>query len=618
MNSLRSKLKDNMMMLLADLKVYLNRRKSYSPNQDAIQEGWRLSNLVLREPTTLIWTPWMKNIMEHFKEVVPTDPRAGVTKAELWIESETKKLLNKYCTTKNKEYYVRDDKEPDLSYDYYATDCWRNFKVSTELRHIKPNMNKDRKVAFSKFMQPFNLNNITADIPEDIVKAYSIIDHVMPTAVPTRNIRSVNQPFMSKHSNVGYPYFKNDQAKKDGLTYAEITLRDAHRTKLADAMMYPYTALTRNMRQKARPILGSSRIFNLLCNQWTGPQIEAIKTKSPIFGAYRSAESLKKEMLVMVDMAREMRIKLKDPTIMLYNRDFSQFDTTIRPEYKLWTAAFNMTKVSGSYADQKLGKEIISASVVSTLVNDLVYGYAPLSHPIISIFGRILSGEIRTNTDGGLDNGTLTFATYYALQEKSVNNLLDQLYLYAKQGKPVTQVCGDDNLGFTNDVIQSRLPKLIKDKYGLVVNNDKGELGAFFLQRRVCNLSDGRTIMITPFTRVIRSLVTRENPTGIGPGGWILMAWSLLYQLIEFPELFKDVARLFIPFDKYELGRKLSIRQLIEMVKSEDAKVNSSRFQSTKDKLNDGDPIKQEIYAEIFSGKESEYLRKIHKLLREV
>lgn len=195
-------------------------------------------------------------------------------------------------------------------------------------------MNKDRHENFEKFMKPnSNYGRISSNIPMSVVNSLEILDNLVPQVTPTMDMKPRFTPFEAKSSNVGYPYFKNDKAKKDGLTYAEITLRDAHRTKLADAMMYPFTALTRNMRQKARPILGSSRIYNYLLDRLTGPEITAYQTKSPIFYAYRDVTEIKKVMIEMVDMAKQMR-KNKLP-VYLYNRDFSQYDTTIKPEFKL-------------------------------------------------------------------------------------------------------------------------------------------------------------------------------------------------------------------------------------------------------------------------------------------
>lgn len=194
-------------------------------------------------------------------------------------------------------------------------------------------MNDDRKEKFEIFMRPnSNYARIPSTVPQDIVGSLEILDNVIPQVTPTESMKPRFTPFEAKSSNVGYPYFRNDKAKKNGLTYAEICLQDAHRTKLADAMTYPYTALTRNMRQKARPIMGSSRILNYLLDRLTGPEIDAYQAKSPIFYAYRDVHEIKKVMIEMVGMAQDMR-KDKIP-VYLYNRDFSQYDTTIKPDFK--------------------------------------------------------------------------------------------------------------------------------------------------------------------------------------------------------------------------------------------------------------------------------------------
>lgn len=185
--------------------------------------------------------------------------------------------------------------------------------------------------------------------------------------------------------------------------------------------------------------------------------------------------------------------------------------------------AFNMSKIVGDRKLVSMGREVCKARTISTVRTNMVYGYAPSSKPLVPIYGRILSGEKVTNTDGGKINAMLTLSSMSLCSDTKVYHELSRL---SKFGKPIMQVCGDDNLSFTTDSIQKELPDILEKTFGLKVHNDKGEYGAFYLQRRLVQLpvagrrtDPSKLALLTPFTRVIRSLITRENPTGIGPGG---------------------------------------------------------------------------------------------------
>lgn len=424
----------------------------------------------------------------------------------------------KYCGQEKTKYEVSKN-DPEFDYSYYAVDCWRNFKRGTSLRHLTVDMTSLRVEAFNYFFKKFPKFPSIKGLPFNVFKSLTTLDKVIPAVTPSHDIRTVNLPFMTKHSNVGYPYFKNDQAVKNGKTYAEITLEDARRTKLEDAVHYPYTALTRNLRQKARPIWGSSRILNLLLNRLTAVEVNEYKLKSLVFKAYTNPDELKNSLIKMGNAVKGLR-KATGKNYFLFNRDFSHYDVTIRPDFKLWIASFNMTKIVGSKKDVDLGKAIVAARTIPTLKASGVYGYNPKSKPLITLYGRILSGETVTNTDGGKINAMLTLATYYRIDpsyEKVMNSMISK-------GIPPFQVCGDDNLIITDDLMQERFPSQVEREFGLQVNNDKGEMGVFFLQKRVVDLSTSpskiqKIVMLTPFTRVIRSMITRENPTGIGAAG---------------------------------------------------------------------------------------------------
>lgn len=78
---------------------------------------------------------------------------------------------------------------------------------------------------------------------------------------------------------------------------------------------------------------------------------------------------------------------------------------------------------------------------------------------------------------------------------------------------------GDDNLLVqSKDMSDSKYSSEMKDIFGLDVSSSKGEYGLFFLQRRLIKRGSDY-IMLTPFTRVIRSFANKEMRKGLGPAG---------------------------------------------------------------------------------------------------
>lgn len=78
---------------------------------------------------------------------------------------------------------------------------------------------------------------------------------------------------------------------------------------------------------------------------------------------------------------------------------------------------------------------------------------------------------------------------------------------------------GDDNLLVqSKDMSDNKYSSEMKDIFGLDVSSSKGEFGLFFLQRRLIKKGSDY-LMLTPFTRVIRSMSNKEMRKGLGPAG---------------------------------------------------------------------------------------------------
>lgn len=151
---------------------------------------------------------------------------------------------------------------------------------------------------------------------------------------------------MNKHTNVGYPYFRNDRNidPKTGKSFGQLTSEVARRMQPKDVVTYPYIAFGRNLRGKARPILGGSRIQALVFNQLEREEIEAYKHKSPLFIGYNSDDHLKRAMVKLGNYLK------RDNSLTCMNRDFSAFDTTVNVELRRLVDAISILKAKDSKA----------------------------------------------------------------------------------------------------------------------------------------------------------------------------------------------------------------------------------------------------------------------------
>lgn len=586
-------------------------------DEQSIIKGKQLSRLVLTAPDTLYPTPWFKRMMDEIDGKSKTSPEDDTTKAELYVDKLVERIMISVLGATQAQINER-----EITYDYslrvddyshYIIDCLRNWKKGDQSRHLYKGIN-DHKIGkvfdpFQQFPSSLNLEEISY-LPE----AVEIVSQSLPHTKISNEIKTVSAPFSNKDANVGYPYFVNDRRiePKTGLTYGQYILNKAIKGDYnpLDASYYPYVAFARYMRGKIRPIIGSSRIFNILSNRVTAPMIEAYKNTS-FFTGYNPPDMLKAKMIQLkdiVDKLNERDIKL-NRTWFVENRDYSNYDTTISRDLRLLALAMNEYLLD--YDDNALAQ--LKLTTFSALHAKLI-----ITDKVKDIYGRILSGELLTNLDGSKINAIITISVLLNLNPElkiEIPNILAKYnngwYFMGDDNLTLDYVQGNDTIPERNKRFSEVASRLFKVK----VHPDKGEFGLFFLQRRLIN-KRGKLVLIAPFTRIIRSLMWREKAVGLGPAGWILMAWSLLYQLIEWPDLMLEVARIFIGYDKYRLGADLSLSQLFAMLKEEDSKATARGAQTSKHKLNDGDPLKAQFMDEVDREDKDGYLSKIHRLIR--
>lgn len=544
----------------------------------------RVSKQALNQPEVIALTPYGRNMNMYFglPEGYRLQPGEAATKAEKWLTQQTEKMLQKYCGDEKLNYST--DLDP-WDPDHYSVDCWRNFKRDDAIRHAVPKMNQARLEAFRQFERSIKDYDLIGALKHDhsAAKAAEYIWNDVPS-VKTNSSRfyEVNLPFMTKHTNVGYPYYRNDQATASkGKTYGQLVMDEAKKLRPVDVIGYPFIAFGRNLRGKARPIFGGSRIQALVFNQLEHQEIEAYKVHSSLFVGYNNESRLKEVMRNNASWLMNHR------NYTCFNRDYAKFDTTVFPSLRLLVSAISMAKAEDPY-----GKEIAKCRGASQLKAYLTNG---LTNDTKLCYCRILSGEIDTNRSGGLANA---FMDIWAMLQQDPEWVESADSLRREGGSPL-MVMGDDNLMIQlrqtdNDALSDFI-----GQYGLNVSHEKGEYGIFFLQHRYFKRSDGNDIMIVPFTRVIRSLYSKEMAKGLGPCGWTVAAYSNLAALLEWPEILVDVAKMFAPFDDMALGAFTSLDSIKQGIVDEDveaAKEAGKRSRSTAEKLWDGDPLKSDLF----------------------
>lgn len=565
-----------------------------SLDRKALSVGVQVSKQALREEPSIALTPWSANALHALDDKERLEVSDPESKMEAYYTKQTLRLLKKYCPNSSTNYNL---KGSPLDFNNYEVDCWRNFKRGKDVRHVVPGMSKKREENFSKFYKPVG-SNLKVDWSSDTFKkAIDLLDMSLPEVASLKDWQQVSLPYQSKHTNVGYPFYRPDNAvdKATGKTYARLTSDIAKGKRPQEVVNYPYIAFGRNLRGKARQILGGSRIQALVFNQLEAAEIEAYKRKSPLFIGYND-ETIQREKLVKLADFLQLY-----PDMTAMNRDYSNFDTTVSPVLRSLIDAVSIIKASDAR-----GKEIAFWRGVAHYKSLLVNGYTGRLHPI---YARIFSGEIDTNRGGGLVNA---FADIYTMLQ-----LWPGFYrvyeILMKQGTSALWVMGDDNLMIQpKRISNTEYSKRLKHTFSLDVSHDKGEYGLFFLQRRLF-LRNNKYVYITPFTRVIRSLISKESSKGLGPAGWVLAAWTLLWQLREWPELLRDVADIFAKYDKYSLGRNWTVRELRSRLAQEDSEAVSKGNLDTVSKLYDGDPNKQSIYTD--SKVSDDFLHQMKKLL---
>lgn len=572
---------------------------------ESIDVGLDSSKRGAAQPLEVPMTPWTKTLLQRFGDLNEKKERLMVgdpqTKAEKWVYESMLKILDKYFPGPDKY----DETIPMRSHIHYNTQCRQ--QLHENMRQVVPGQADEREEAIKEYTRaakPLGLRQKLLN-DETFQKAVELVFNEMPFAKATDEWREVNTPFMTKHSNVGNKWWKRDISLVPGSTetYGEMTLREAKNVPLQDLWKWNLSTMYGRNQRKGRLIIAVPRIINLSLNRLQAPEIEAYKHKSSMFVGYNNDQDLKRALIYILTECEKRGWKCR-------NVDQSRFDRHVGQEFILLENAMRVKKCNG-----RLSKEIAMYRAALSMKTWCVDG---LSGKILELFGRIFSGEIDTNLMGGLISALIN--TWGNLdQDKNYANIAYSLLYWML-------VMGDDCLSVYRDRDSVKFDKFM-ESIGFATNAEKDEYGPMFLQCRVFeDPASEKLVMAYAFTRVLMSMMWKEESKGLGPAGWYLSWLQQCAKVMEYTPALKTIVNFFLPLDEYGLFLDKPISYVIKLVEQEDsdaqAKMTTAnqkrKFESTFDRLMDGDPTKARFSESISSAKQDKgYLAELHKAVKD-
>nr|QIJ70078.1 RNA-dependent RNA polymerase [Mischke partiti-like virus] len=567
-----------------------------------LARGFEVSQKAMSQEEIVQMTPLMKNALEIFGDKPVGDENwkltvnMPLTKAEKWFDEAIRILLTKF-NGPERQY---NDNLDLLDKDHYDVQCWSNRHEN--FRQIQPGQAEERLEATREYTRATKRIGLIQKLRSDPVlqKAVLLVFNQLPEVKASNQFLEINLPFMTKHSNVGYKWWANDRNLVEGTneTYAQMTLKLSEKLSEKDLDNWNIsTGYGRNQR-KGRLIIAVSRVLNLWLNRLEAVEIAAYKRKSSLFLGYNDDVALKEGLTRMVNYAKQHGLKMR-------NNDQSRFDRHVSYEWLLLMNAISVIKAQGS-----LSKQIAMKRAVLSTKTWFVNG---LTGKLEEFYGRIFSGFIDTNRGGGIINALVT--TYCVMKQdpKYAEHVYNADYYML--------VMGDDNNFLYQNLDHKQFEKDM-ESLGFKVNMDKDEYGPMFLQYRLFQDHD-TLVMAYAWVRVVYSMLMKEEGKGLGPAGWYIAWLQQMSKCIEFQPAFKILVNLLIPFDDNHFFTDKSIKEIVAMMNEEDrakeaeAKTGAQkrRYQSTLDKLRDGDPLKSRLVESIEKGGEG-YLADLHEAVK--
>jgi hypothetical protein len=579
------------------------------PDMKAVAEGLVMSKTVCAQQTEVVMTPWMKNLLEYCGDLKDGErlstERVGKTKAEDLLARVVKAALLKFNGPERTEY---NENASVFDLDNYNVDCWLQNKFGDYIWDIKSGQAKERAEALQQYEKPTELTTekMISFIKSDPVlqKAIKFVVSVYPEVKADRTIHNISAPFMNKDSNTGYPFFRNDRKNVPGSdeTWGRKTIHMAE--QITNNMSNPwkiwpynvYTVWARNQRGKGRALEAQSRLMNLVCNSLQAPAIAKLK-ELPEYVGLNDDQAQKAAMIKMGEFCEA------NPEYTCGNWDQSAFDRHIGEGLANLAAAIRQIKCNG-----QLAKELALLRYCQTQKGYCIDG---ANGKLSIIFGRTMSGDIDTMDQNTVINFLNDVFANMSNDKDYSNNVLYKTKYHGFY-------LGDDDLSI------NKKDKKAKDNYVntskkllLEVNSKKYAHGLFFLQYRVCRV-DGNYVMMYPWDRVFRNMLSKENKKGLGPVGWAVAGWQQLSKCAEYEPALIIVLNLILPLDKDGLFLDKPISWIKEQIQKEDkAAAEKDKYaKTTASILNQGNPQQQNQFTEQGNDFDYDYLGNLQAKLR--
>jgi hypothetical protein len=601
--------------VMKDLQAVADSHPLLPLDMKSAKEGLEMSRTVSAQQEEVVTTPWMKNLLVAFGDLKKDKDgkterlsidRAGKTEAEKFLRGVVKACLLKYNGQERTEY---NQNLSVLDPDHYNVDCWLQNKFDDYMWDIKAGQAKQRAefMAMYETMAKLSFSDVYRLIQKDPIaqKACIVLLEVIPEVRADREIHNISSPFMGKDSNVGYPYFRNDRKKvsdKDPITWGRYTIQQAE--KITDNMSQPWKAYkfnvdvgwARNQRGKGRAIIAKSRILNLVVNSLEAVEVAKMK-EIPLFVGLNDDLTQKDRMIKQAEFCEKNHYKCA-------NYDQDGYDHHIGEGFVCLMAALRKMKANGH-----LARELCDLRYAAAQKSWCLDG---ANNKIKRIYGRTTSGWIDTM---GQNSWLTVWLVLYCLMSIFRNYTNDIWYRVAESIFSL----GDDMLFIylpDDPEFGAKFSKIMA-KLGFEVKPEKYAYGSFFLQYRLIK-KDGKYIMAYPWTRVLRSMLSKENKKGLGPVGWAIAGWQQLAKLVEKEDALEIVLNLILPLDTDGLFLDRDISWIKQQLAQEDrdAQAKDKNARTTAEILYQGNPQQENQFTKDGGEMNFDYLGDLQSKLK--
>jgi hypothetical protein len=574
-------------ILCKDAQRFIREGSAYPPPKltpEEFQHAQEVSKSATRRPEEVPMTPLLKHMLEE-AGVIKEDERLLNSSPETSVE----KWLQEFCRAGIEELFHSglpekyDQKKGPADPTHYVVDCVRNIPSNFRHQWVEPKRTLEESVdAFRKPYPKVQMKFFDYMRTPAGKKALDYLNSIIPRVSAETQFKLTALPFEHRDSNVGLKDARNARLLVPGtkMTYGQKAVATAEKLSLAQLKDYNgYILFARFQRGSERNIMGSSAVVNSSLNRLTGREIEMYK-RVPLYVGYCDEDTLKRALIKKTEFCEAHGY-------MCMNYDQTHYDSNISPEMKAFVDAFLKFKAVG-----RLGKDVAE---FRGLLGQMGWIITPWEDYFVRMWARMFSGEIQTNKNESMIS-CLTNVGCSIEQDPAYCTKI----LYVDEYAVIAM--GDD-INIDEDPTVFSIDEHIRKmkRLGLEVHpiEEKGEFGAFFLQFRLIRDAPNHYIMVRPFPRVIRSLLFREQPVGLGPAGWTFAFWSILSGLIEYPRVLSFVVHTVLGHDREKLGTTSTVSDLIARVNEEDKlalEKDPVRGRTTGDILYDGDPQKAEFF----------------------